>query len=88
MSTIQLEIPEELAEALTPYRDQLVELLELGLRTQQEREQQERLNQRERLLQVLAASGKVTIPKPYSGEKPYVSHPPAPINCYHKGQQG
>jgi len=31
MSTLQLEIPDELAEKLRPYHDQLPKLLELGL---------------------------------------------------------
>jgi hypothetical protein len=79
MSTIRLEIPNELAEKLAPYQDQLPELLELGLQEWLERQQQERLALRKRLLQVLAASGKVEIPRPYVGEKPYVRHTPVPI---------
>jgi hypothetical protein len=69
MSVIKLEIPDKLAEKLVPYRDQLVELLELGLQKWQEREQQEHQSEQERIYQILAASGKVTLPKPYTGEK-------------------
>jgi len=79
MVTIQLKIPDKLAEKLTPYRDQLSELLELGLQEQLAREDRERLNQRGRLLQVLAASGKVKMPKPYTGTRRYVRHTPVPI---------
>jgi len=54
-------------------------LLELGLQEWLERERQERMVLRENLLQVLAASGKVVLPKPYTGKKPYVRHTPVPI---------
>jgi hypothetical protein len=79
MSVIQLEIPNELAEKLKPYRNRLVELLELGLQKWLEREQQEYQTRQENLLQVLASSGKITLPKPYTSKKPYVSHTPVPI---------
>jgi hypothetical protein len=79
MSIIQLEIPNELAEKLRPYRNRLVELLELGLQKWQEREQHEHQSQQEYLLQVLASSDKITMPKPYPGKKPYISHTPVPI---------
>lgn len=79
MVTIQLEIPDELAKKLTPYRNQLLELLELGLQERLERERQEQRGQREGLLQVLAASGKVKMPKPYTGTRRYVRHTPVPI---------
>ncbi len=79
MSTIQLEIPDNLAEKLAPYQDQLAELLELGLRAWQERVQRDHLAQQKWLLQVLAASGKVKIPSPYTAEKPYVRHTPITI---------
>jgi hypothetical protein len=32
MRVVQIEIPEDLADRLAPYQDQLVELLEIGLR--------------------------------------------------------
>jgi hypothetical protein len=79
MVTIQLEIPDELAKKLTPYHNQLLELLELGLQERQVREQQAQQGQQERLLQVLAASGRVEMPKPYTGKKRYVRHTPVPI---------
>jgi hypothetical protein len=56
-----------------------MELLELGLQEWLEREQQEHIAPRERLLQVLAASDRMKMPKPYTGEKPYVRHTPVPI---------
>jgi hypothetical protein len=79
MHTIQLEISDQLAEKLAPYHDQLPRFLELGLQTWLERERQERLSLRERLLQALTTSGKVTLPQTYTGEKPYVRHTPVPI---------
>jgi len=75
MSTIQLEIPDDLAEKLAPYRDQLLELLQLGL---QERLAQEQQRQQARLWQVLRASGRVTSPKPYPSPQPYVRRTPLP----------
>ena len=80
MSIIRIEIPDKLAKKLRPYQDRLVELLELGLQKWQEREQDEhQIQQQEALSQILAVSGKVTLPKPYTGEKPYVRHTPVPI---------
>ena len=79
MYTIQLELEDELAEKLAPYRDKLLALLELGLQEWLERERQESLALGERLLLVLAASGKVEMPRPYTAEKPYVRHTPVPI---------
>ena len=79
MYTIQLELQDTLAKKLAPYRDHLVEVLELGLQVWLERERRERLPPREHLLQVLAASDKVEVPKTYTGEKPYVRHTPIPI---------
>ena len=78
MYTIQLEIPDELAEKLAPYRDQLSELLELGLQHWLERERQE-LELQESIFQVLAASGKVAVPRACAGEKLYPRHTPVPI---------
>ncbi len=77
MTIIQLEISDKLAEKLKPYQDRLVELLELGLQTWQEQESPPQ-SERQRLLQVLAASGRVSLPKPYTGEEPYISHTPVP----------
>jgi len=79
MYTMQLELQDELAEKLAPYHDQLPELLELGLQQWLERQRQERLVLREDLLKVLAASDKVTLPRPFAGEKPYERSTPVPI---------
>ena len=80
MSIIQIEIPDKLAKKLRPYQDRLVELLELGLQKWQEREQNEyQTQEKEHPSQILAASGRVTLPKPYTGKKPYVRRTPVPI---------
>ena len=79
MTTIQLNIPNELAERLDPYRDQLADLLELGLQKWLERERQQRLSQRDQLLQTLASSGKVKLPHAYPVEKPYSRQTPITI---------
>ncbi len=79
MRTIQLELQDPLAEKLVSYQDRLVELLELGLQTWQEREGPAQPTDRERLLWVLTASGKVKIPQPYPGGRPYIRHTPVPI---------
>lgn len=78
MFTLQLEIPDELAEKLSPYHDQLPELLELGLQVWLERERQERLARGERLLEILATSDKVRLPEPYTDERPYRRHTACP----------
>lgn len=80
MSIIRIEISDKLAKKLRPYQDRLIELLELGLQKVQEREQDEHQSQQqEQLFQILATSDKVTLPKPYTGEKPYVRQTPVPI---------
>ena len=79
MHRIQVEIPDRLAEKLAPHRDRLPELLELGLQVWLEGKEQERVVTHEGLLHALAASGKVTLPQPYRGEKPYGRHTPVPI---------
>jgi hypothetical protein len=79
MHTIQLDIPDELAERLTPYSDHLAALLELGLQAWVAHEQQEQAAILEDLLRILGTSGKVAIPQPYPGPEPYVRHTPIPI---------
>lgn len=79
MRTIQLELEDELSDKLLPYCDKLADLLELGLKVWMEREQQEHAVARESLLLTLAASGKIQLPKPYSGDKPYIRCTPVPI---------
>lgn len=79
MTIVQLEIPDKLAEKLKPYRGRLIELLELGLQKWQEREQQRSQTEKEKIVQILAASGKVSLPQPYTGEKPYVRRTPVTI---------
>ena len=79
MHTIQLDIPDELAERLAPYSDHLLALLELGLQAWMAHERQEHGAVREDILQILATSGKVAISQPYPGPEPYVRHTPIPI---------
>jgi hypothetical protein len=79
MHTIQLDIPDELAERLAPYSDNLLALLELGLQAWTAHEMQQQLALREDLLRILATSGKVAIPHPYTGPAPYLRHTPLPI---------
>ena len=79
MHTIQLDIPDELAERLAPYADKLLVLLELGLQAWTAHAMQEQLTLREGILRILAISGKVAIPQPYTGPAPYVRHTPIPI---------
>jgi hypothetical protein len=79
MHTVQLELSDELAETLTPYRDKLSILLELGLQEWLKREQGKSLLARERVLRVLAGLDQVKVPRPYTDEKPYVRHTPVPI---------
>jgi hypothetical protein len=79
MHTIQLDIPDELAERLAPYSDNLLALLELGLQAWTAHAMQEQLALREDILRILATSGQVAIPQPYTGPTPYVRHTPIPI---------
>ena len=79
MHTIQLDIPDELAERLAPYSDHLAALLELGLQAWMAHEQQEHVAVWEDMLQILGTSGKVAIPQPHPGPEPYVRHTPIPI---------
>ncbi len=81
MKTIQLQISDELAIQLAPYQEQWAVLLEAGLRAWQQTvppKQDER--EAEPVRRVLAASGRVRVPKPYSGTKPYVRRTPVPIS--------
>ena len=79
MHIIQLELEEGLAAKLSPYRDKMSGILELGLQALQEREAQERQKTRERVLTALRASSEVHVPLPPNGEGPYLRHPPAQI---------
>jgi len=79
MSIVQIELSSEMAQTLSPYHDKLPILLELGLREWLKHESQEAPVLRDRILQVLVASGQVEAPKPYTDEKPYIRHTPVPI---------
>lgn len=77
MQTIQLEVPDDLAVQLRPYRNQLLELLEAGLRALQQPKPM--ANENVHIQRILAVSGCVRLPKPYAEAKPYVRHTPVPI---------
>ena len=79
MHTIQLELEEELAAKLVPYRDKLPEMLELGLEALQEREARERQEERKRVLAVLGAAPQVSLPRPPNGDAPYTRRSPVQI---------
>ena len=79
MYTIQLEIPGHLAERLAPYQTRLPELLELGLLEWELQAQSVLVTEPDALLQVLAESGKVELPKPYRASRPYKRRTPVPI---------
>jgi hypothetical protein len=80
MKTIQLQISDELAIQLAPYREQWVTLLETGLQLwQQTASPQPDEGEAEQVRRVLVASGRVRVPKPYPGAKPYVRRMPVPI---------
>lgn len=80
MQTIQLEVPDDLAVQLRPYRNQLPQLLEAGLYAlQQTRQITNESVVNDQIRHTLAASGRVRLPKPYAEAKPYVRHTPVPI---------
>jgi hypothetical protein len=79
MHTIQLELEEELAARLGPYRDKLPEMLKLGLEALQEREVQERQEEHRRVLAVLGAAPQVNLPKPPNGDASYTRRSPVEI---------
>ncbi len=79
MSIIQLEISDELAKQLAPHQDRLVDLLRLGLQQWQEKEQQRRQSEQAHLLQLLAESGQVIIPKPAVDTTAYIRQTPVPL---------
>jgi len=56
MSSITIQVPQELAVRLQPYREKLPQILELGL-TQLESEPQPTTDLRERTLRALASTG-------------------------------
>jgi len=56
MVTISLELPDELARRLTPHRDRLPEIIELGLRQWQNTEPAS-LTPRQRVEQIWATTG-------------------------------
>jgi hypothetical protein len=79
MHTIQLELEEDLAARLVPYRDKLPEMLELGLEALQKREVRERQEARKRVLSVLGAAPQVNVPQPLNGDAPYTRLSPVQI---------
>lgn len=80
MPKIQLELQDKQAQKLAPYQDRLAELLDLGLEVWLERKKQQTHPAREQQIEVLAASGIVTIPRSYTNDEPYRRRTPVPIN--------
>lgn len=79
MQTIQVEVPDDLAVELRPYRHQLPQLLQAGL--QAFRQSTQKPNEETVSAQIrrtLAASGRVRLPLPEPMTKPYVYHTPVP----------
>lgn len=80
MQTIQIEIPDDLALKLLPYRDELSSLLEAGLAIKQLTPLLDpNETEAERVRRIFAASGRVRMPMHYPGKLPYVRHTPVPI---------
>ena len=79
MHTIHVELDDELVQKLSPHRNKLAELLELGLQAWQERERQKQLTLRGDLILALELSGRVQTPKRYNGPDPYVRHSPVSV---------
>lgn len=77
MITIPLQVPEDLAERLKPLQNQLVEIIELGLRQMEKPDTEAKADQeaKSRLLKVLLSTGIVTPPDP-STPPTYVRHTP------------
>ena len=76
MCIIELEISDELAGRLSPYRAKLPEILEIGLQVHVEREQYPQRALSKELPLILADSEKVRWPKPYAENRAYVRHTP------------
>lgn len=82
MVTISLEVPTELAERLIPLQDRLPEIIELGLRelelknesAQSGKESRSTLNQQ--TLNALRSTGIVTIPEPTHSPQTRSRHTP------------
>jgi hypothetical protein len=79
MRTIQLEIPDNLANRLAPHEDHLVELLELGLDTWQKEGEPHPETERERVRRVLSAAENITLPDEDAAQLPYVRRTPVKI---------
>lgn len=80
MHTVEIEISDELAEVLVPHTDKLPMLLELGLQEWLRHRSGEHAASRERIREVVAASGKVKMPEPYTAERPYVRRTPVSVS--------
>lgn len=80
MQMLQVEVPDDLAVELRPYRHQLPQLLKAGLqvfRQSTQKPTEETVNAQIR--HTLAASGRVRLPRPEPVTKPYVRNAPVPI---------
>ena len=71
MTTIQVNVPDELAQRLMQYRARWVEVLEAGLRAIEPSQNETEAMQA--VLQKLAHQGKIILPRP--APQPYRRHP-------------
>lgn len=83
MTVLEIVVDDELARELSPYQDELPELLELGLQARRATEQGLE-HPRHALMQLLAASGQVTLPHERSSRESrtpvaFTGQPPSEI---------
>ncbi len=78
--TISLEVPPELARQLTPLRDRLPEIIELGLRQWEVKAREEVetncITLKQQVLAALHSTGIVTMPEPTTVSQDSMRHTP------------
>ncbi len=78
MLTIEIEVSEQLAQQLFPYREELLALLEEGLHLRKQKGRKQ-VTDATQIRRVLLASGKVLAPDPHLASSAYVRHTPVAI---------
>ncbi len=80
MTTISLELPDELARRLAPLQNRLPEIIKLGLRQleveSQEKAETNRAIPKKRILAALSSTGIVTIPGPVASSQARIRRTP------------
>ena len=79
MLTIEIEVSEQLAQQLSPYREELPALLEAGLRARKRKAHIQSPDPTQ-IRKILLASGKVLVPDPQYASSTYVRHTPVTIS--------